>query len=276
MKFQSQTMNINFKNAVGYLTFKNLEKFSFLKHCFSTRLGGVSRGQFKSMNLSYSQGDRAENVNENYRIFCNALGFNMEKLVLTSQIHGSEINCIYENDIKPGTLNNRKFSGMDGLITDIKGVTLATFHADCPAIFMVDSVKKVVGLAHAGWKGTVQEIAKKLVEKFVTCYGSSPSDLVCSLGPAIGQCCFEVSTDILPEFEKLVLPKTYLKRYDKNSDKANIDLLEVNKQILLKEGVLEENIVKSDVCTKCNHDLLFSHRATNGKRGGSAAFISIV
>ncbi|MBQ6143338.1 MAG: peptidoglycan editing factor PgeF [Clostridia bacterium] len=276
MKFQSQTMNINFKNAVGYLTFKNLEKFSFLKHCFSTRLGGVSRGQFKSMNLSYSQGDIAENVEENYKIFCEALDFNMEKLVLTSQIHGSKIKCIYENDIKSGTLNSRKFSGIDGLITDIKGVTLATFHADCPAIFMVDSVKKVVGLAHAGWKGTVQEIAKKLVEKFVLEYGSSPSDLICSLGPAIGQCCFEVSTDILPEFEKLGLPKTYLKRYDKNSDKANIDLLEVNKQILLKEGVLKENIVKSDVCTKCNHDLLFSHRATNGKRGGSAAFISIV
>lgn len=276
MKFQSQTMNINFKNAVGYLTFKNLEKFSFLKHCFSTRLGGVSRGQFKSMNLSYSQGDIAENVEENYKIFCEALDFNMEKLVLTSQIHGSEIKCVYENDIKSGTLNNRKFAGTDGLITDIKGVTLATFHADCPAIFMADGVKKVVGLAHAGWKGTVQEIAKKLVEKFVACYDSSPNDLVCALGPAIGQCCFEVSADILPEFEKLGLPKTYLKLSDKNSGKANIDLLEVNKQILLKEGVLKENIVKSDVCTKCNHDLLFSHRATNGKRGGSAAFISIV
>ena len=275
MKFQSQEMNINFKNAVGYLTFKNLEKLKFLKHCFSTRLGGVSKGQFKSMNLSYSQGDRIENVDENYKIFCGALEFNIEKLVITSQVHGSEIKCISEKDIKSGSLNSRKFAGMDGLVTDVPGVVLATFHADCPAIFMADGVKKVVGVAHAGWKGTVKKIAKKLVDKFVTYYGSSPSNLICALGPAIGQCCFEVSTDILPEFEKLGISKTYLKISDKNSGKANIDLLEVNKQILLQEGVLEENIVKSDVCTKCNHDLLFSHRATNGKRGGSTAFITL-
>ena len=274
MNFQSQTMDINFKNAVGYLTFKNLEKLEFLKHCFSTRLGGVSSGQYKSMNLSYSQGDNIENVDENYKIFCDALGFNIEKLVITSQIHGNEIKCISKNDIKPGLLNNRKSAGVDGFVTDVPGVVLATFHADCPAIFMADGVKKVVGVAHAGWKGTVKKIAKNLVDKFIVCYGSSPSDLICALGPAIGQCCFEVSTDILPEFEKLGLPETYLKFSDKNN-KVNIDLLEVNKQILLQEGVLAKNVVKSDVCTKCNHDLLFSHRATNGKRGGSAAFITL-
>ena len=276
MKFQSQTMNINFKKAVGYLTFKNLEKLGFLKHCFSTRLGGVSLGQYKSMNLSYSQGDEPKNVDENYRLFCDALGFNIEKLFITSQVHGSEIKCISENDIKPGSLNNRKFAGVDGFITDVPGVVLATFHADCSAIFMADSVKKVVGVAHAGWKGTVKKIAKSLADKFIFKYGSSPENIICALGPAIGQCCFEVSVDILPEFEKLGIPQTYLKISDKNSGKANIDLLEVNKQILLKEGLREENIVKSDVCTKCNHDLLFSHRATNGKRGGSAAFITLM
>ena len=275
MKFQSQIMNINFKNAVGYLTFKNLEKLGFLKHCFSTRLGGVSSGQFKSMNLSYSQGDNPENVDENYRLFCDALGFDIEKLVITSQVHGNEIKCICDEDIKPGTLNNRKFAGFDGFVTNVQGVVLVTFHADCPAIFMADRVKKVVGVAHAGWKGTVKEVAKSLVEKFVFNYGSSPKDIICALGPAIGGCCFEVGKDILPNFEKLGIPNTYLKDIGKK-DKVNIDLLEVNKQILLKEGILEENIVKSDVCTRCNYDLLFSHRATGGKRGGSAAFISLV
>lgn len=275
MKFQSQTMNINFKNAVGYLTFKNLEKFEFLKHCFSTRLGGVSTNQFKSMNLSYFQGDNPKSVDENYKIFCEAMGFDIEKLILTSQVHGNKIKCIYEEDIKSGTLDGRKFAGFDGLVSNVRGVVLATSHADCPAIFMADGVKKVVGVAHAGWKGTVQRVAKNLVNEFIVHYGSSPHDIVCSLGPAIGRCCFEVSKDILPEFEKLDIPTTYLKDTGKK-DKVNIDLLEVNKQVLLKEGILEENIVKSDVCTRCNHDLLFSHRATGGKRGGGAAFISLV
>jgi YfiH family protein len=162
------------------------------------------------------------------------------------------------------------FDGFDGLITNEPGISLATFHADCMAIYMIDPKKKVVGLAHAGWRGTVKNIAGKLAEKFLSEFGSSKEDIICALGPSIGQCCFEVSEDVAEKFRELGLIENYINAENK------IDLGMVNKNLLLRFGLKEENIFLSDVCTMCNKDLLFSHRATAGKRGANAAFISII
>ena len=180
-----------------------------------------------------------------------------------------------------GLTRPQDVKGIDGLITNVLGVTLVTMHADCPAIFMFDPVKKVVGLAHAGWRGTVKKIASELVRAFVQNYNSSAKDLICAVGPGISKCCFETSKTILPKFEKLNLTGNYI--YEPNSkctDKVNIDLLEVNRRLLIQRlliqsGILTENIHISDVCTMCNHDLLFSYRFTNGKRGNNAAMICI-
>ncbi len=264
--FESKTMNINFKKAVSYLTFKNLESYNFFKHAYSTRLGGISSDEFKSLNLGFKTKDSFENVNKNFDIFCDAFGTERKNLAITSQIHGDKIKCIHKNEVDSFT----EFDGYDGLITDEAGISLATFHADCLAVYMIDVKKKVVGLAHAGWRGTVKSIAVKLAEKFISTYNSSINDIVCALGPSIGKCCFEVSSDTIEEFKKLAIPETYIFEGNK------ISLSEVNKQLLIKFGMKKENIFTSDVCTMCNHDLLFSHRKTGGKRGTNAAFISIL
>lgn len=273
MEFKSSAMNLKFSGEVGYLTFKDLEKYDFLNHLYSTRLGGVSKNEFKSMNLSLSCGDDPKNVIKNYEIFCSALDFDINKIVRIKQVHGNKIEMISEEDVKNG-FEKEVTKTADGLVTNVPGIILSTRHADCLAIFMVDPVLKVVGLAHAGWRGTVARVAKSLVDAFINNYGSDPQNIVCALGPGIRKCCFEVGKDVFEEFKNMNLVG-FDNFYTQNGDRFNIDTLKVNKEILIQCGVKEQNIFKSDVCTNCNHDLLFSHRASGGKRGNNGAFIMI-
>lgn len=273
MEFKSSAMNLKFSGEVGYLTFKDLEKYDFLNHLYSTRLGGVSKNEFKSMNLSLSCGDDPKNVIKNYEIFCSALDFDINKIVRIKQVHGNKIEIISEEDVKDG-FEKEVTRTADGLVTNVPGIILSTRHADCLAIFMVDPVLKVVGLGHAGWRGTVARVAKSLVDAFINNYGSNPQNIVCALGPGIRKCCFEVGKDVFEEFKNMNLAG-FDNFYIQNGDRFNIDTLKVNKEILIQCGVKEQNIFESDVCTDCNHDLLFSHRASGGKRGNNGAFIMI-
>lgn len=272
MEFKNTEMNLKFSDSVGYLTFKALDKYNFVKHCFSTRYGGVSGSEFSSMNLSYGVNDIREKVDKNYEIFCDALGFSRENIVSSSQVHSNKIKVITENDV-----NHRRFNygGIDGFVTNIPNVILKTSHADCCPVYMLDPIRKVVGLAHAGWRGTVARIAENLARVFVNVFGSKKSDIICALGPAIGGCCFDVFEDVRSEFENLNLEIEFRKS-EKFKGKVYIDLEEVNEKMLVSYGLDAENIHKSRVCTSCHSDMLFSHRATNGKRGNNAAFISML
>ncbi len=272
MKFTSRVMNLNFKNALAYLTFKEIEKYTFISHAFSTRLGGVSKNEYKSMNLGYKDKAEAENTEENYNIFCEALGYDKSLMVRSKQIHGTNIEVITEKNISE---NKMRFDDADGFVTNVPGVVLKTLHADCGSIYMIDPKNRVIGIAHAGWRGTVKKISKKLLEKFIDVYGSNPEDVVCALGPCIGSCCFEVGRDVAGEFKKLNLNGDYIKP-GKEKDKFNIDLQKVNAEILQDSGILPQNIIFCDICSCCNKDWLFSHRATGGKRGNNAACISII
>lgn len=269
MSFQSNIMNINFKEAMSYLTFKKLEEYKFVSHAYSTRLGGVSTGCFKSLNLGFATKDSRELINKNYDIFCDSMNIKKENLAITSQVHGNNIVCVGKSDISKEGITC--FENTDALITNQKGISLMTFHADCLAIYMIDIKKHIVGLAHAGWRGTVKSIATVLAEKFVSYYGSSKKNIVCALGPSIGACCFEASHEILHYFEDLGFNYQCDER-----NKFKVDLKEINKKLLIDFGIEENNIIVSDICTMCNKDLLFSHRATNGKRGTNCAFIQIV
>lgn len=274
MKFISKEMNLNFNNALGYLTFKNLESYDFINHFFATRIGGVSKNEFKSLNFSFLQGDSKKNVEENYNILCRTMDVDFNKLASASQVHGNRIKVVTEHSIRGKTREERRFKAFDGFVTNVPGITLMTLHADCCVIFMIDPIKRAVGLVHAGWRGTAKGIAKNLVQAFIKTYGSDPRNLICGIGPCIGKCCFEADNVILPHFAKLNIGNDYFNKTN-IPGKIKIDLAEVNKRVIVKEGVLLKNISVSDVCTMCNKDLLFSHRATNGKRGNNAAFICI-
>lgn len=254
MNFSSQNMNLHVKNAVAYLTFKELEKIPFVSHSFSTRLGGVSTESFKSMNLGFKTKDSVDNIYENYRLFCESIGARRERMSFLNQVHGTKIKVVSDENIS-------ELGEFDGSITNIPGIILVTMHADCAPIYAVDCETKSIGLAHAGWRGTVNNIAAELIKSMVINFNSKVENILCFIGPSIHKCCFEIREDIIEQFEKN--DKNLIYRKD---DKIYADVVGCNRINLIREGIKEENIIVSDLCTKCNSDLLFSYRAQGSQK----------
>lgn len=274
MKKAEQNWTLNRKNGVAYLTFPFLERFPFAVHAFSTRIGGVSGGEFASMNLSFGRGDPAENVRENYRRFCAAAGFDDASLVLSAQDHHTFVRRVGRAERGLGIWRPRDRASVDGLITDEPGVTLVTAYADCVPLYFVDARTHACGLSHAGWRGTAAGMAAAAVRAMEREFGSRPEDLFALIGPSIGPCCFEVDAPVRDAFAALPVPGAASLITDDKNGKYHVNLWEANRKILLAANVPAENICVSGLCTQCHADLLFSHRATGGKRGGMAAFLA--
>lgn len=276
MEFFSKTMKLNNPDTVPYLTYNSLEEINFIKHGFSTRLGGVSEGIFSTMNLAFNRGDNKDSVVENYKRLCGSIGLDFNTLVASAQDHHTFVRVVTSKDYGVGITKPRDIQSVDALVTNEKNVTLVTYYADCTPLFFVDTAKMAIGLAHAGWRGTVGRIGEKVISKMSECFGSDPGDIKCAVGPAISKCCYEVDKACADEFYKLDDLDCSMFILPKENNKYHLDLLECNRQILVKSGVKPENITISDLCTKCNSELLWSHRATNGQRGTMCALMSIV
>lgn len=276
MIFTSSTMNLNIKDALAYLSFKSLDSLPCIKHAFSTRLGGVSKGEFNSMNMSFNRGDSEENVTENYKRLCSAVGIEFESLVASAQDHHTFVRRVTSKEKGIGIYKPRDLESVDALITNEKGVTLVTYFADCTPLLFVDTKNHAIGAAHAGWRGTVGRIGQKTVEKMTEEFGSDPSDIIATIGPTINKCCYEVDEPVALKFKELEGLNAERFVTPKSDGKYMIDLVETNRQILAAAGVPNENITLSDVCTRCNSNLVWSHRATGGKRGGMCALLELV
>lgn len=271
---KSQTLKIETKEDLVYIQFPKLLECGCVNHIFSTRKGGVSEGEYESMNLSFNRGDKRENVLKNYEILCLAADINPKNLVLTKQTHTN--NVLTVSEIHRGTgVTLPEFSDIDGLVTNKKGVALVTQYADCTPLLFCDLVKKVIATSHAGWRGTVKEIGKVTIEKMVNEFGCNPEDIIAGIGPCIKKCCYEVDEPVFREFKRLSYLNLDNILFPKENGKYMLDLVEANRQILMNAGIKEENIDASDICTCCNHEMLHSHRATNGKRGNLAAIIEL-
>lgn len=268
-------MTLKNRDTVPYLIYNSLEEINFIKHGFSTRLGGVSEGIFSSMNLAFNRGDRPENVLQNYRLLSESIGVEFDSLVASSQDHHTFVRTVTEKHCGIGITKPKDILSVDALITNTPGVTLVTYYADCTPLFFVDTEKRAIGLAHAGWRGTVGRIAQKVVTEMTREFNTDPADLICAVGPAISKCCYEVDKTCADEFYALKDLDNSKFIFPKENNKYMLDLLETNRQILISAGVKEENITLSDLCTKCNSDLLWSHRATNGQRGTMCAMMCI-
>ena len=275
MIFRSNNTDFNFVDGVGFLTFPALSELKFINHAFSTRIGGISKDGYKSMNLNFRQGDDPANVTENYKIFCRAAGFDYNTLVSSSQDHNTFVRCVTKQDCGIGIYREHDIKSVDALVTNEPGVTLVTHYADCTPLYFADPEKKVIALAHAGWRGTVEKIAEATVNVMCEKYGCDPTDIVAVVGPAIGPCCYEVDTPVYERFASLTeLKPAYFTR-TLGHGKHIVDLKETNRRMMLEAGLMSINITISDVCTKCNSGLLYSHRASGGKRGGLVAMMCI-
>lgn len=257
-----------------YLTFPNLDDGKCVS-AFTTRMGGVSRGKYASMNMSFSNGDNPHSVRKNYDILFGALGLDPEKAVFSQQTHTNNIRVVQERDIGKGIVLHRDYRNVDGLVTNLKGVALVTQFADCVPLLFYDPKNEVIAASHAGWRGTAQEIGKKTVEVMVGLFGCNPKNIQVAIGPSIGKCCYEVDTPVFSEFELLSDIPTKKIFEKKGPEKYMLDLWEANRLILESAGIKSKNICVTDLCTCCNSQFFHSHRASGGNRGNLAAVIAL-
>lgn len=255
--------------------FPLLDQTGVVRHCFTTRYGGVSEGIFSSLNLSFSRGDVPEAVEENYRRVAETLGTDCAHLVCSDQTHTTNVRLVTEADAGKGVICSRDYTDVDGLITDISGLTLVTFYADCVPLYFVDPVHHAIGLSHSGWRGTVARMGKCTLEAMRDAFGTEASDVYCAIGPSICQDCYEVSEDVAEQFEQAFPGHESEILMDKGNGKYQLDLWKANEIVLLDAGVQNEHLEVTDVCTCCNPKLLFSHRASHGKRGNLGAFLCL-
>ena len=263
-------------NGAEYLSFPAIEETGVVRHLMSTRLGGVSEGDLWSMNVSFSRGDKTENVNENYRRIAAALGCTPEDFVFSDQTHTTNIRHVTEADKGKGLLRPRDYTDVDGMITDEPGIVLSTFYADCVPLLFVDPIKRAVGLSHSGWKGTAGGMGRKTVEAMEKAFGSRPEDILVGIGPSICQDCYEVGEEVIAEFAAAFREEYHPALfYKKENGKYQLDLWEANRIVLREAGVPETGISVTDICTHCNPELLFSHRTSADRRGNLCAFLCL-
>lgn len=256
------------------LVFPMLEQCGMVKHGFTTRLGGVSEGIFSTLNFSFSRGDQREAVEENYRRLAEALSVDYESFVLSDQTHTTNVIRVGKEDAGNGILYSQKYRDVDGMVTNEKEVTLITFHADCVPLYFVDPKHHAIGLSHSGWRGTAGRIGKATLDKMHREFGTVPSDVLCAVGPSICQNCYEVGEDVAEKFRE-EFSDTREILMDKGNGKYQLNLWKANEIVLLEAGVLSDHLAVTQICTCCHPKILFSHRASRGKRGNLAAVMAL-
>ena len=265
---------VDWNAEIPVIQYSALVATGCVEHGFSTRLGGVSEGIYDSMNLSFTRGDDIEHVKENFKRFCSTIHMDWEKVVSTDQTHTANVRVVTEKDAGHGIIYPRHHFDVDGQVTNVPGLPLVSYHADCVPLFFVDPVKKAIGLSHSGWKGTVSRIGANTIHAMTENYGSDPKDIICVIGPSICQDCYEVSEDVAQAFEKEFRVSDRL-MYTNENGRYQLNLWEANYQVLIDAGILDEHITTTQWCTRCNSDLLWSHRKTGNDRGSLAAFLCL-
>lgn len=263
------------KNGVPFLAADKIAALPGVAHGFSTRVGGVSTGEFASMNLGLSRGDDPDCVRENYRCFVAAIGGTGARYAMCDQVHGAVVRNVTLADTKTELFQKLGYEG-DGLMTAIPGVTLVVFTADCIPVLLYDPVRRVIAAVHAGWRGTAAGAVSVAVEQMKAAYGCRAEDILAAVGPGISDCCFETNEDVPNAMMSAVATPAlpYIKIME--NGKFSVDLKGINRKRLELAGLLPENIAVSGDCTACMGEKYWSHRRLGGQRGSMAAMIELL
>lgn len=262
------------QDGVEYLIFPGLEETGVAEHLFSTRLGGVSKEHLSSMNLSFSRGDKEEYVRENYRRIAKILNCDIGDFVFSHQTHTTNVRIVTERDRGKGIVKELDYQDVDGLVTNVPGLVLSTFYADCVPVFLVEPINRVIGLCHSGWRGTVGRISEKTIEK-MELLEARRGEIRAAVGPSICQSCYEVSEDVAEVFSQEFASHQQEILLEKGGGKYLLNLWKANELVLTDAGIAPQHIEVTGLCTCCNPEYLFSHRASRGMRGNMGAFLML-
>ncbi|MUK89522.1 peptidoglycan editing factor PgeF [Ornithinibacillus sp. L9] len=237
---------------------------------FTTRNGGESKSPFDSLNLGLHVADDKERIISNRKILAEQLGFPLENWVSGEQVHHSNVHMVTLDDRGKGSTSyESSIQGTDGLITNESGVLCTAFFADCVPLYFYDPHTGYIGIAHAGWKGTVNRIAEKMVNKLQS-IGVDVKNLLVAIGPCISQEKYEVNDHVLQHIDPVLRENTILQS---GEGKFLLDLKQLNVEILLQCGVIRNNIDVTNYCTYTDQSLFFSHRRDQGKTGRMLGYI---
>ncbi len=253
-------------DGLVYYRCANLASYDEVLHGVFTRLGGVSPSPYDSLNMGHCVGDNHELVEANHDLIYQALDISRSDVATAHQVHGSRVALVGLRD------RGQVIPATDALITDTPGVALLLRFADCLPVLLYDPVRHAIGLAHAGWKGTVKGIAAKTVSAMVEAYGSRPADIIAGLGPCIGPCCYQVGTEVIETVKANCSRWQGLLR-PQGDGSVHFDLWEANRRQLAEGGV--GKIEVSQLCTACRTDEFFSHRAEGGRTGRFAVILGM-
>jgi len=267
------------KKKIGnktFLFFPNLSHYKELTHAISTRDGGVSRGNYHSFNLSFQVGDQQDNVIKNHQTLSHTLGFDLSSLVTCQQIHQDNIALVDENYLKKDCLlPTNAIPETDALVTDVPGITLMIRCADCAPLLFYDPKTHTVAIAHAGWKGTLEQIGRKTVEVLVNHYHCQPQHILAAIGPSIGPCCYQISSTMANHaLKKLPWAQEYIRA--SSDDGLYFNLGQANRKQLKSAGIKDEHLCCAGLCTSCNLDIFFSYRKEKGVTGRFGALIGLL
>ena len=262
------------KGYISFLTFSIFQGLP-LKAAVSCRKGGVSRPPFTSLNMGLHVGDRVEDVLENRKRYCRALGLDEGLLINCRQVHGTHIEEVSEEDRGRGAFSlDTALPDTDGLITSSPDVPLTMNYADCTPLFFYDPVRKVCALSHGGWRGTAGDIAGKTVSLMVERFHSRREDILGAIGPAIGLMDFEVGKEVIdamrPLFSRAEWPSLFR---EKGNGKYLFGLAKANHYLMRKAGLLENHIEDCHISTWTHNDFFYSYRKEKGKTGRHMAVL---
>jgi len=263
-----KSSQIRVKDSIGYLSSVQLDGFGEAVHAFLSRRGGVSAGEFATLNFDTRDGDAGENVRQNKSRAGAALGAPLERLINPTQVHGNFVVVLDSVSVK-----SYKGIEADAVVTNLPGVPVGILTADCLPVLLYDPVKKVAGAAHAGWRGTLADVCGRTVEAMKERFGTIPKDIIAALGPHIKPCCYAVNNDIYEAFEKAYGGD--LPYFSRSGETLMLDIGGANRTFLLAAGLREGNITDVSVCTSCNVADFYSYRKEGGKTGRQLSFIML-
>jgi YfiH family protein len=263
-------------DSLHILFFEILLKYKEIKHFVSTRTGGFSGPPFDSLNLGLHVEDDPANVLKNRKRLAATMRIPLNELTIARQIHSGNVTIISKELRGKGCANHEEaINATDAMVTDVADICLMVLVADCVPILFFDPVRRAIGVAHAGWKGTLQFVARNIVLAMEKAFGSSPQDIIVGIGPSIGPCCYKVGLEIISRVENSFhTKKEYIVNESKDGE-GYFDLWEANLRQLLHAGIKRENIEIAMECTCHNPDLFFSYRQQKGDTGRFGAGIAI-